>query len=56
VYVFHTPLVVLITMLLKDWSAYPLLKFVTALLLALPVCFLASAAIRRVPLMRRLFS
>jgi hypothetical protein len=56
VYVFHTPLVVLITMLLKDWPAYPLLKFAVALLLAVPVCFLASGAIRRVPLMRRLFS
>jgi glucan biosynthesis protein C len=56
VYVFHAPLVVLITMLLKDWTAYPLLKFAVALLLAVPVCFLASGAIRRVPLMRRLFS
>ena len=56
VYVFHTPLLVLITMLLKDWPAHPLLKFAVALILALPVCFLASGAIRRVPLMRRLFS
>ena len=56
VYVFHTPLVVLITLLLKDWPAYPMLKFVVALLLALPICFLASGALRRVPLMRRLFS
>ena len=46
-YVFHTPLVVLITMVLKDWPAYPLLKFAVALLLAVPVCFLASGAIRR---------
>ncbi len=56
VYVFHTPLVVLITMVLKDWPAYPLLKFAAALLLAVPVCFLASGAIRRVRPMRRLFS
>ena len=56
VYVFHTPLVVLVTMLLKDWPAYPLLKFTVALLLAVPVCFLASGAIRGVALMRRLFS
>jgi glucan biosynthesis protein C len=56
VYVFHTPLVVLITMLLRDWPAYPLLKFAVALLLAVPACFLASGAIRRVPIMRRLFS
>ncbi len=56
VYVFHTPLVVLVTMLLRDWRAYPLLKFAVALLLAGPISFLASGAIRRVPLMRRLFS
>jgi glucan biosynthesis protein C len=56
VYVFHTPLVVLITLLLKDWPAYPLLKFAVALSIALPVCFLASGAIRRVPVMHRLFS
>jgi len=41
---------------MKDWPAYPLLKFAAALLLTVPVCFLASGAIRRVPLMRRLFS
>ena len=56
VYVFHTPLVVLLTVLLAGWQAYPLLKFAAALLLSLPVCFLASAALRRVPLMRRLFT
>jgi fucose 4-O-acetylase-like acetyltransferase len=56
VYVFHTPLVVLITVLLKDWPAYPLLKFAVALLLALPACFLASGAIRRVAFLRKIFS
>jgi hypothetical protein len=56
VYVFHAPLVVLITVLLKDWPAHPLLKFAATLLLALPACFLASGAIRRAAVMRKFFS
>lgn len=39
VYVFHSPLMVLISMLLKDWPAYPLLKFAVG-----PYCWRCRSA------------
>lgn len=56
VYVFHPPIVVLVTMLLRGWEGFVLLKFAAAASLALPACFLASWAVRRLPGLRRLFA
>ncbi len=56
VYVFHPPLLVLIAMLLRGWEGFVLLKFAVAAVVALPACFLVSWAVRRVPLLRKVFA
>jgi hypothetical protein len=49
VYIIHTPVLVLITVAMRDLAMYPLLKFALAPLLALPSCFLLAAGVRRLP-------
>ncbi len=56
VYVFHAPLLVAITMILRGLVIYPLLKMVLASLIVLPLCFGFSYFIRKIPLMKKLFS
>jgi surface polysaccharide O-acyltransferase-like enzyme len=57
VYVFHSPLVVLIQHAAQGLAGLSAAQVRRgALLLAVPICFLGSGAIRRVPLMRRLCS
>lgn len=49
VYVFHAPILVLISMLLKDWALYPFLKYLLVAILTLPLCFVASHLLRKIP-------
>ena len=54
-YVFHTPILVAITLGLKDWAAPIGAKFALACLLAVPATFLACGlAIRRLPGLRQM--
>jgi peptidoglycan/LPS O-acetylase OafA/YrhL len=54
-YLFHTPLLVAVTLGLKPVSAPPMVKFVVACLLAVPITFGISSFIReRIPGLRRL--
>jgi hypothetical protein len=53
-YLFHTPLLVTVTLSLRNLPAPPLLKFAVASLLAVPITFAVSAFLRRrMPLLRR---
>ncbi|HLO60158.1 MAG TPA: acyltransferase family protein [Bacteroidales bacterium] len=49
VYVFHTPILVLISMLMKDVTLYPFLKYAIVAVITIPACFLTSALLRKIP-------
>ncbi|WP_346353068.1 acyltransferase family protein [Azotosporobacter soli] len=55
VYVFHAPIIITLTLLLRDLQFWPLLKFALLSVLALPLCFaLAHFVLRRLPLLKRI--
>lgn len=56
VYVFHTPIMVAATMLVRPIVIYPVLKMLLMSIILLPVCFGFSHLVRKVPLMKRYFS
>jgi hypothetical protein len=56
VYVFHTPILVAVSLALRTQAAPPLTKALAVGALVLPACFLFAALVRRVPGLRRLFS
>ncbi len=54
-YLFHTPLLIAVTLGLRAMSASPLVKFIVACVLAVPITFLISGFLReRIPGLRRL--
>lgn len=53
VYVFHPPILILVTLALHDLSWHPLARFVAAAAISVPLCFLAShLVLRRIPLLK----
>jgi peptidoglycan/LPS O-acetylase OafA/YrhL len=56
VYVFHTPILVAVSLALRSQAAHPLAKALVVAVLVLPACFLFAALVRRLPGLRRLFS
>jgi surface polysaccharide O-acyltransferase-like enzyme len=56
VFVFHTPVLVGISVLLKKIIIHPILKFVLVSILAVFATFLVSYLVRKVPLFRKIFS
>lgn len=53
VYVFHAPILILVALALRDMHWHPLLKFVIASSIAVPLCFLLShLVLRRIPLLK----
>lgn len=56
VYVFHTPLMVGITMLFRGLIIYPLLKMILMAIITLPICYGFSYLLRKNPLLKKLFS
>jgi surface polysaccharide O-acyltransferase-like enzyme len=56
VYVFHAPILISISLLFRGISMYPVLKFLFIAAIALPICFLISSIIRKVPVLKKVFS
>lgn len=56
VYVFHAPILVGVTMAMRGLLLHPMLKMGIAAAVVFPVCFGFSAMVRRVPLLRKVFS
>ncbi len=56
VYVFHTPILVAVSLAFRTQAAHPLAKALLVAALVLPACFLVAALVRRLPGLRRLFS
>ena len=48
-YLIHAPVLVFVALAIRSVDLYPLLKFVLAALVAVPLCFLLSELIRRLP-------
>jgi surface polysaccharide O-acyltransferase-like enzyme len=53
-YIIHAPVVVLVAIALRNIDLYPLLKFVLAVLIAVPLCFALGNFIRQLPLAKRI--
>lgn len=54
VYLFHPPILILVSLALRNLAWHPLAKFALCSALALPLCFLAGQFIfRQIPLLRR---
>ena len=49
VYVFHTPVLIFISMLFKDIVMYPFFKYLIVAGITLPMCFLISHLLRKIP-------
>jgi peptidoglycan/LPS O-acetylase OafA/YrhL len=54
VYIIHPPVLVLISLLLRGWSAPALIKFATTGSLAIAACWLLSDPLARIPGLRRI--
>ncbi len=54
VYVFHPPILIMVTLALQDFAWHPLIKFATTIAISVPLCFLASHLVfRKIPLLKR---
>jgi surface polysaccharide O-acyltransferase-like enzyme len=49
VYVLHAPILIFISMLFKDITLYPFLKYLVVIAITVPACFLASFFLRKIP-------
>lgn len=56
VYVFHAPILISISLLLKNFYFQPLIKFILVAFLTLPISFVISHFIRRISVCRKIFS
>lgn len=52
-YVFHAPILIFVTLALRHFAWHPLLKFMVAVAITVPFCFLISdLVLRRIPLLK----
>jgi glucans biosynthesis protein C len=56
VFVFHAPILVLFTLVWKNWQVYPILKWFITALIVVPICFIFVSLLRKIPGMKQLFS
>jgi surface polysaccharide O-acyltransferase-like enzyme len=56
VFVFHAPVLIGISMILKDLTMHPIAKFFLVASIAVPASFLVSWLVRRIPVLRKIFS
>lgn len=55
VFVFHTPVIVAISIVFAGWHTSPLLKFITLAPLALTACFFLAWIVKKIPVVRKIF-
>jgi surface polysaccharide O-acyltransferase-like enzyme len=54
VYMFHSPIIITVSLILLPLKCYPLVKFLAAVIIGLPLCFLASNYIfRKIPMLKK---
>jgi glucans biosynthesis protein C len=56
VYVFHAPILISISLVLKNLTMYPLLKFGLVAAITIPACFIFSWLIKKIPIFKKVFS
>jgi surface polysaccharide O-acyltransferase-like enzyme len=56
VFVFHAPVLIAISMMLKNLEWHPVVKFLLVACLAVTASFMVSWTVRRIPLFKRIFS
>ncbi len=57
VYVFHAPIIVVLSLLFAPVSLIPIIKFIILTLIGIPICFLSvNFTIQKVPFLRKLFA
>ena len=56
VYVFHPPILIAVSILLKNLDLAPILKFIIVVSIVIPVSFIFANLIRKIPLIRKFFS
>lgn len=54
VYIFHTPILLMIGVVFMSWDIYPLLKFIVLAPVSLIVCYSIASQIRKIPLIRKI--
>jgi surface polysaccharide O-acyltransferase-like enzyme len=54
VYIFHAPILLFVSIGLRSVEMYPLLKFALAAAICIPLCFLFSGFVRKLPVARRI--
>lgn len=55
VYFIHAPVLVFLSLALKDFDLYPLLKWILVSPIAIFLCFVVAYVLRRLPLLRKIF-
>ena len=53
-YVIHAPVIILVAVAFRNINLYPLAKFAIVVSIAVPLCFVLSNAIRKLPLARKI--
>jgi glucan biosynthesis protein C len=53
-YIIHAPVIILVTILIRNIGLYPLLIFALAVLISVPLCFALANVVRQLPLARRI--
>ena len=53
-YIIHGPIIILVTLAIRNVTLYPLLKFALAVVLSVPLCFALANVIRKLPLARKI--
>lgn len=56
VYVLHPPILISISLLLSGLTLYPIAKFALIAVIVIPVSFIVSSIIRKVPFLKKIFS
>jgi glucan biosynthesis protein C len=54
VFIFHTPILVFVSLGLRGIEAHALLKFALAAAICIPICFLVGGLVKRLPVARRI--
>jgi glucan biosynthesis protein C len=56
VFVFHPPILVVYTLMVKNWPAYPMVKWLVAGVIVIPACFFFVYLVRKIPGLKLIFS
>ena len=56
VYVFHTPILVAISVSFKSWAVHPFIKFISVGILAIVASYIFTSLVRKIHFLKKLFT